>query len=98
MHANRSLSHANRVSGRGLHPAPGNGFRTRETEGPKPPIWAVFIRRRDRTPGISTAETPRKLRAIGQRPRNAGSQWTAWWSERDSNHESGRPYPFENSK
>jgi hypothetical protein len=30
---------------------------------------AVFIRRRDRTPGISTAETPAKWRAIGQRHR-----------------------------
>ena len=35
LHANRSLSHANRVSGRGLDRAPGNGFRAPETGVPK---------------------------------------------------------------
>jgi hypothetical protein len=37
LHANRSLSHANRVSGRCLPRAPGNGFRMPETEGYKLP-------------------------------------------------------------
>src|SRR5258708_13290027 len=35
LHANRSLSDTNRVSGRGIDRAPGNGFRALETQGAK---------------------------------------------------------------
>jgi hypothetical protein len=40
---------------------------------------------RDRTSHIRTRENARKLRAIWQRPENAGSHRTAWWGWKDSN-------------
>jgi len=40
---------------------------------------------RDRTSRIRTRENARKLRAIRQRPGNAGSHRTVWWAREDSN-------------
>ena len=81
--ANRSLSHANRVSGRGLHRAPGNGFSDARDGRPQTTHGrSIFAAETARPVYRGTA---RKLRAICRRPGNAGSQWTAWWGWKDSN-------------
>jgi hypothetical protein len=56
--ANRSLSHANRVSGRGLHRAPGNGFRTPETEGRNPPPGGLHSPQRPHTLYVNPRKPP----------------------------------------
>ncbi|SRR5258708_6808771 len=63
LHANQSLSHANRVSGHGSLAAPGNGFRTPETEGPKlPPSGPSSFQRLE-----ADLFTPAKSRVFGER-------------------------------
>src|SRR5258708_39944538 len=63
LHANQSLSHANRVSGHGSLAAPGNGFRTPEPEGPKlPPSGPSSFQRLE-----ADLFTPAKSRVFGER-------------------------------
>ncbi len=61
---------ANRVSGRGLHRAPGNGFRTLETKGPNPLPNGLRFPQRPRTSHY-TRPKPRKIEGV---PRRRGTR------------------------
>jgi hypothetical protein len=71
-------------------PLPGNGFRTPETEGPKPPPGGLHWRQRPHVRYLNRGNA-RKLRAIRQRPGNAGSNRTAWWWMESRSNRSQHP-------